>query len=99
MHAMSTGPPPPDAVADVSAILTQLCAWVAELSRGRMAAQRLDPGARVLDRGYLDSVTYVQFLARVEASFGVRIPEHRLGGGLATLGAIAAHVAGERARG
>lgn len=67
--------------------------WVEELSRGRLRADTLDPRARMWDRGYLDSVTYVQFLARVEAEWGVRIPEHRLTGSLGTLSAVAAHVA------
>lgn len=74
--------------------LPTLRAWVAELSGGRLRAEALDPNARMCDRGYLDSVTYVQFLARVEATFGVVIPEHRLTGSLGTLAAVAAHLAG-----
>lgn len=74
--------------------LPTLRAWVAELSRGRLRADALDPHARLCDRGYLDSVTYVQFLARVEAAWGVRVPEHRLTGSLGTLAALATHIAG-----
>lgn len=73
-------------------VLPALRRKVAELSQGRFSDGALDVDARIWDRGYLDSITHVQLLAWVEATWGVRVPAHRLGGSLATLAALAAHV-------
>lgn len=91
--------PAPDAVADVAAgsdILGLLTERVVVLSGGRLRAAELDPRARLLDRGWLDSITLVQLLVFVEERWAVRVPEARVAGRLGTLAALAEHIASNR---
>ena len=53
--------------------------------------------APLFDRGYLDSFSYVEFLAFVEERYRVRIEDTQLAGHLGTIAAMADHIVGERA--
>lgn len=91
--------PAPDAVADVAAgsnIIGLLTERVVLLSGGRLRAAELDPRARLLDRGWLDSITLVQLLVFVEERWAVRVPEARVAGRLGTLAALAEHISSNR---
>ena len=79
-------------IAQVQAELTQR---IVGLSRGRLQPADLDPVGRLLDRGWVDSITLVELLAFVEARWRVRVAETRLTGRLGTLAALAEHVVRE----
>lgn len=74
-------------------VLDALREKVAGLSRGRLRPHELDADAHLFDRGYLDSLSYVEFLLHVETAWGVRVPDAQLIGRLNTLRAMADHVA------
>ncbi len=71
---------------------------IAALSRGRLHPQELDPDAHLLDQGYLDSLSYVEFLLCVERDWGVSVPETQFIGRLHTLRALAQHLAASTPR-
>jgi acyl carrier protein len=70
---------------------------VAQGSGGRLTAQEIREDAQLFDRGYLDSFSYVEFLAFIEQSYGVRIEDSQLAGHLNTIAAMAAHILQEQA--
>lgn len=74
-------------------VLDALRDAIARLSRGRLRPHDLDADAHLLDRGYLDSLSYVEFLIHVETAWGVRVPDAQFIGRLNTLRAMANHVA------
>ena len=73
-------------------VLDALRDEIAALSGGRLRPQELDADAHLLDQGYLDSLSYVEFLLRVEAAWGVRVPDAQFVGRFNTLRALAGHV-------
>jgi acyl carrier protein len=88
-------PPPAPAAAGAqgeAAVIEALRQQVASVSRGRHRAPDVDPRAPLFDRGYLDSFSYVQFLAYVEQAYGVRIDDAQLAGQLTTIAAMAGHI-------
>jgi len=61
-------------------------------SAGRLSLEGIDPDAQLFDRGYLDSFSYVEFLAFIEETYGVRIDDAQLAGHLSTIAAMADHI-------
>jgi len=73
-------------------LVEELRALLVEVSEGKLRATDLDPAANLFDFGYVDSLSGVMFLARIEEQWGVHIEDFDLLERLNTLEAIAAHV-------
>lgn len=84
--------------ARVALLQADLAAVIVRLSEGRLRAEQLDPRAVMFDRGYLDSLSYVELLVHIEARWGVRVEDTELVGRLNTLGALAADLAAKSER-
>ena len=69
-----------------------LRAMLVEVSEGKLKARDIDPGANLFDYGYVDSLSGVMFLARIEEQWGVQIEDVDLMRRLNTLEALAAHL-------
>ena len=69
---------------------------VAEGSRGRLSAEDVHEDGPLFDRGYLDSFSYVEFLAFIEETYRVRIEDSQLAGHLTTIAAMADHILREK---
>jgi acyl carrier protein len=69
-----------------------LCALLVEVSEGKLKANEVDPAANLFDFGYVDSLTGVMFLARIEERWGVHIEDFDLVERLSTIQALAAHL-------
>jgi acyl carrier protein len=70
----------------------ELRALLVEVSEGRLQAHDIDPGANLFDFGYVDSLSGVMFLARIEEQWGVHIEDFDLVERLNTLEAVANHL-------
>jgi len=79
-----------------ASLVEELRKLLAELSEGRLAAAEIDPAANLFDFGYVDSLSGVMFLARIEEQWGVHIDDFDLVERLNTLDAVAAHVRGQQ---
>jgi acyl carrier protein len=78
-------------------LVEELRALLVEVSDGKLRAEQIDPTANLFDFGYVDSLSGVMFLARIEEQWGVHIEDFDLVERLHTLAAVAAHVqAGRR---
>ena len=73
-----------------------LRALLAEVSEGKLQARDIDPGANLFDFGYVDSLSGVMFLARIEEQWGVHIEDFDLVERLNTIEAVAALVRASR---
>lgn len=73
-------------------LINALRQQVAQGSGGRLTAQEIREDAELFDRGYLDSFSYVEFLAFIEQTYGVRIDDSQLAGRLNTIAAMAEHI-------
>jgi acyl carrier protein len=73
-------------------VIEALRQQVAGVSCGRHGAQHVDPQAPLFDHGYLDSFSYVEFLAFIESTYDVRIDDSQLAGHLGTIAAMADHI-------
>lgn len=82
-----------DAQAGVIQALRQ---HLAEVSLGRLRAEEIQEHGPLFDRGYLDSFSYVEFLAFIEQRYGVRIEDSQLAGHLTTIAAMADHILREQ---
>jgi acyl carrier protein len=89
MSDASGGQPQPE-------LVDRLRQRVAELSDGKLAAPEIDPDGHLFDCGYVDSLSAVLFLARIEEEFEVRIEDTELLGELSSLRSIADRIAGGR---
>jgi acyl carrier protein len=69
---------------------------LAEVSEGKLKARDIDPGANLFDYGYVDSLSGVMFLARIEETWGVQIEDFDLVKRLNTLQAVAEFVSANR---
>jgi acyl carrier protein len=79
-----------------ASVIRTLQDHVAEGSRGRLSAKDVEPQGPLFDRGYLDSFSYVTFLAFIEEKYGVRIDDSQLAGHLTTIAAMADHIVREK---
>lgn len=73
-------------------VIEALRRHIAEASGGRLRIDEVDADAQLFDRGYLDSFSYVEFLAFIEHSYRVRIDDSQLAGHLSTIAAMAEHI-------
>jgi acyl carrier protein len=73
-------------------VIEALRLQVAERSGGRLRAEQVKSDAPLFDRGYLDSFSYVEFLAFIERSYHVRIADSELAGHLITIADMADHI-------
>lgn len=73
-------------------ILELLRQDLVEISEGKLAGHDIDPKGHLFDYGYLDSLTAVTFLARIEQRFGVVIEDLDLLDNLTTLDALSARL-------
>lgn len=77
-------------------LLEGLRAILAEVSEGKLKARDIDPAANLFDYGYVDSLSGVMFLARIEETWGVQIEDFDLVKRLNTLQAVAEFVSASR---
>jgi acyl carrier protein len=70
----------------------ELRALLVSVSEGKLQARDIDPAANLFDFGYVDSLSGVMFLARIEEQWGVHIEDFDLMTRLNTLQAVAAHL-------
>ncbi len=70
-----------------------LVALLVEVSEGKLQASEIDPSANLFDFGYVDSLSGVMFLARIEEQWGVHIEDFDLIERLSSIEAVAAHLA------
>lgn len=73
-----------------------LRAILAEVSEGKLEARDIDPSANLFDYGYVDSLSGVMFLARIEETWGVQIEDFDLVKRLNTIQAVAEFVSANR---
>ena len=73
-------------------LVEALCTLLVEVSDGKLSADDIDPAANLFDFGYVDSLSGVMFLARIEEQWGVHIEEFDLVERLNPLEAVAAHL-------
>ena len=59
-------------------LVEELRALLVEVSDGKLGAQQIDPAANLFDFGYVDSLSGVMFLARIEERWGVHIEDFDL---------------------
>jgi acyl carrier protein len=94
----SEGPVSSAAAAPASAgdarasVIQALRQHLAEVSLGRLRAEEIQEHGPLFDRGYLDSFSYVEFLAYIEQTYRVRIEDSQLAGHLTTIAAMAEHI-------
>ena len=77
-------------------LVGELCALLVEVSDGKLQANDIDPAANLFDFGYVDSLSGVMFLARIEEQWGVHIEDFDLVERLTSIEAIAAHLGASR---
>jgi acyl carrier protein len=77
-------------------VIQALRQHLAEVSLGRLRAEEIQEHGPLFDRGYLDSFSYVEFLAFIEQRYGVRIEDSQLAGHLTTIAAMAEHILREQ---
>jgi acyl carrier protein len=78
-----------------AALVDELRELLVELSEGKLPeAAAIEPAGNLFDYGYVDSLTAVEFLARIEERYGVRIDDMDLIERYANVEAIAALLAG-----
>ena len=73
-------------------LVEALRALLVEVSEGKLKARDIDPSANLFDFGYVDSLSGVMFLARIEEQWGVHIEDFDLVDRLGTIEAVAAHL-------
>jgi acyl carrier protein len=90
-HASAAAADP--GTADLRAELLRL---LLEVSEGKLDGVAIDPAANIFDHGYVDSLSAVEFIARIEERWGVAIEDMELIERYTSLDAVAAHVAARR---
>ena len=73
-------------------ILELLCADLVALGEGKLDRGEIDEEGHLFDYGYVDSLSAVAFLARIEERFGVQIEDIELLDGVSSLRAIVERV-------
>jgi acyl carrier protein len=77
-------------------LVEELRALLVEVSDGKLQPGDIEPAANLFDFGYVDSLSGVMFLARIEEQWGVHIEDFDLVERLNTLEAVAAHLHASR---
>lgn len=83
----------PAPAGDHEAVLADLRRLLCKVSNEDLREEEIDPTLEIYEAGYVDSITGAELLLQVEQQYGVFIPETELVGSLATLDALARHVA------
>lgn len=73
-------------------LVEALVALLLEVSDGKLQAGQIDPAANLFDFGYVDSLSGVMFLARIEEQWGVHIEDFDLIERFSSIEAVAAHL-------
>ena len=73
-------------------LVGELVALLVEVTEGKLQMGDIDAAANLFDFGYVDSLSGVMFLARIEEQWGVHIDDFDLVERLNTLEAVAAHL-------
>jgi len=73
-------------------LVGELRALLVEVSDGKLQKNDIDPAANLFDFGYVDSLSGVMFLARIEEQWGVHIEDFDLVERLNSIEAVAAHL-------
>jgi acyl carrier protein len=73
-------------------LVEALRALLVEVSEGKLQPADIDPAANLFDFGYVDSLSGVMFLARIEEQWGVHIEDFDLIERLSSIEAVAAHL-------
>jgi acyl carrier protein len=73
-------------------LVEELRALLVEVSDGKLQSGEIDPAANLFDFGYVDSLSGVMFLARIEERWGVHVEDFDLVERFNTLEAVAAHL-------
>ncbi|MGH0037948.1 MAG: acyl carrier protein [Myxococcota bacterium] len=63
-----------------SSILGDLMTWACEISEDGLSLDDLDENAGMFDAGYVDSMSYVEILARIDERYGVAVPDDQVVG-------------------
>jgi acyl carrier protein len=84
------------ATATAEDLVEGLRVMLAEVSEGKLKARDIDPDANLFDYGYVDSLSGVMFLARIEETWGVQIEDFDLVKRLNTIRAVADFVSANR---
>ena len=63
-----------------------------EISEGKLALDEIDADGHLFDFGYVDSLSAVVFLARIEDRFGIQIEDLALIETLTSVNAVADHI-------
>ena len=74
---------------DRAELVELLRADLVEISEGKLALDEIDANGHLFDFGYVDSLSAVVFLARIEDRFGIRIEDLALIETLTSVNAIA----------
>lgn len=88
-----------EVTASVAGIVDDLRRYIESKGRGRWAADEVDADINLWDAGYVDSLSYVEFLVYIEAQYGVSIPDVELTDRLSTLEALATFVSSNAKKG
>jgi len=69
-----------------------LCADLVGLADGKLGRHDIDDDGHLFDFGYVDSLSAVAFIARIEERFGVHIEDFELLDGVSTLNEIVSRI-------
>jgi acyl carrier protein len=81
---------------EVDELIAALTALLVEVSEGKLTVDEIHPSANLFDFGYVDSLSGVLFLARIEEQWGVHIEDFDLIERLSSIEAVAAHLRSQR---
>lgn len=73
-------------------IVEELRGEISEISEGALSPESLDAAGHLFDYGYVDSLSAVTFLAKIEDRYGVQIDDVDLIERLHSIQAIAQHI-------
>jgi len=79
-------------------VVRELCAHLAGKSRPRLSPEDLDTTANVWLAGYVDSLSYVEFLTFIETQYGVSISDVDLTGPLVSIRGLASFICSKTRR-
>ena len=94
-HSYSSKKPFLDSTRSASDIADALCHLIVELSNGQLTIDDIDPDQHMLDSGYIDSLSTVMFLARIDEIWTVDIDDASLVNGATTLNDLSVLIYGK----
>jgi acyl carrier protein len=81
-------------VTSVAPVVRELCTYLAGKSRAQLTPDQLDPAGNVWLAGYVDSLSYVEFLVHIQERYGVEVSDVDLTGPLNSIQALASFICG-----